>query len=345
MTPPLTTRLATDADVPAILALVSRSLGEGSIPRSVDYWRWKHVDNPFGRSPCLLSESDGQIAGLRAFMRWRWSSGGRDVPAVRAVDTATHPDWRGKGIFSRLTLALVEQMKAEGVAFVFNTPNAQSRPGYLKMGWTSLGRTNLRIRLARPLRVARTLLRRRAVAAAGDDAGDSEWGSGFAPAAELLAQPGVDTLLGGAPDGDPRLVTRTTREYVAWRYTAVPGFRYYAAWTLERDARAAVLFRLKRQGAFRELRVCDLLVGPEKRSTAAASALLRSVVRRSGADYGSAMAGAGTREHAALWRSAFLPAPHVGPIFTVRPLAPDVSPVDPKAIANWRLSIGALELF
>jgi hypothetical protein len=35
----------------------------------------------------------------------------------------------------------------------------------------------------------------------------------------------------------------------------------------------------------------------------------------------------------------------LGPIFTVRPLAPDVSPVDPTVIANWRLSIGALELF
>ena len=345
MSAPLTTRLATDADIPAILELVSRSLGEGNIPRSIDYWRWKHVDNPFGRSPCLLSEADGRIAGLRAFMRWSWSSAGRPVPAVRAVDTATHPDWRGKGIFSRLTLALVEQMKAEGVAFVFNTPNAQSRPGYLKMGWTSLGRTSLRVRLARPLRVARTVVRRGPRDAVSDDGGDSDWGSGFANAAELLTQRGVDALFDAAPDDDPRLVTRTTREYVSWRYAAIPGFRYFAAWTLESDARAAVLFRLKRQGPLRELRVCDLIVGREPRSRAAASALLRRVVRRSGADYGAAMAAAGTREYTALWRAGFLPAPRVGPIFTTRPLATGVSPVDPTSMENWRLTIGALELF
>ena len=34
----------------------------------------------------------------------------------------------------------VEEMTAEGVDVVFNTPNTQSRPGYLKMGWIDVGR-------------------------------------------------------------------------------------------------------------------------------------------------------------------------------------------------------------
>jgi GNAT superfamily N-acetyltransferase len=337
------TRLATEEDTPRMLALVRQSLGEGPIPRSIEYWRWKHAQNPFGASPCLLAEADGEIVGLRAFMRWRWQSGARAVPAVRAVDTATHRDWRGKGIFRKLTLALVEQMTAEGVGFVFNTPNSQSRPGYLKMGWESLGRTRLWVRPSRPLRIARALLRRPAAAEANDGGDDDSLP--FSPAAELLEQPGVSEFLRSLPDDDARLSTRVTPEYLSWRYAAVPGFRYYAAWELERDAAAAVVFRSKRQGALRELRVCDLIVGTGARSRAAASHLLRTVARQADADFAALMTAPGTRQHAAALGAAFIPAPRVGPIFTVRPLAAGVSPVDPTRLTNWRPSIGALELF
>lgn len=342
MSEELTTRFATDDDVPAILGLVSKSLGEGTIPRNTEYWRWKHSANPFGPSPCLLSEAEGQIVGLRAFMRWQWQSGERSVPAVRAVDTATHPKWRGKRIFNRLTMALVEQMTAEGVGFVFNTPNAQSRPGYLKMGWTSLGKTRLWVRPIRPLRIARALARRSKLAPTEQTDDRRER---FPSVRDLLAQPAVDGLFASTTREDTRLATSLSRRYLDWRYVAVPGFSYYATWALDGTSSAAVIFRFKSQGSLRELRVCDLLVGPGRGSRAAASRLLRALVRDADVDYGAAMAAPGTQEQASLIRALFFPAPRTGPIFTVRPLAAGVSPVDPTSIANWRLSIGALELF
>ena len=56
--------------------------------------------------------------------------------AVRAVDTITAPEARGRGVFTRFTLAILsnEITRDDDVSFVFNTPNDQSRPGYLKMG-------------------------------------------------------------------------------------------------------------------------------------------------------------------------------------------------------------------
>src|SRR5688572_29913041 len=116
-------RSAVEDDTGRILKLLKASLGEGTIPREAGYWNWKHRTNPFGASPALLAEHDGQLVGLRAFMRWSWLRDGVEIQAVRAVDTATHPGWQGRGIFTRLTLALVEAVKAEGVSFVFNTPN------------------------------------------------------------------------------------------------------------------------------------------------------------------------------------------------------------------------------
>ncbi len=45
----------------------------------------------------LVAEADGRIVGLRAFMRWEFVAGDRRFRAVRAVDTATHPDYQGTG--------------------------------------------------------------------------------------------------------------------------------------------------------------------------------------------------------------------------------------------------------
>ncbi len=153
-------RADASADLPAVLDFMVECFGEDTILSSREFWRWKHDRNPFGASPVLVAEAEGRIVGLRAFMRWQWQSGGNTVPAVRAVDTVTHPDWRGRGIFTRLTLRLVEEMQEEGVAFVFNTPNARSRPGYLKMGWQDVGRVSLWVRPLRPWRCLRALVGR-----------------------------------------------------------------------------------------------------------------------------------------------------------------------------------------
>src|SRR5207247_2560043 len=114
------------------------------------FFRWKHVDNPFGRSFMLVAEAEERILGLRAFMRWRFAAGGREVGAVRAVDTATHPDFQGRGIFSLLTRAALDSLPAD-VGFVFNTPNEKSGPGYLKMGWHEVGRIPIAIRVRNPM--------------------------------------------------------------------------------------------------------------------------------------------------------------------------------------------------
>ena len=65
--------------------------------RPAEFFRWKHLENPFGRSFMLVAEADGRIVGLRAFMRWEFVAGDGAFRAVRAVDTATHPDYPGAG--------------------------------------------------------------------------------------------------------------------------------------------------------------------------------------------------------------------------------------------------------
>ncbi len=92
----------------------------------------------------------GRVVAFRAFMRWEFVRGGRVLRAVRAVDTATDPDYQGRGLFRALTMHGLESVRADGVDFVFNTPNGQSRPGYLKMGWRDVGRLPAAVRFTGP---------------------------------------------------------------------------------------------------------------------------------------------------------------------------------------------------
>ena len=101
---------------------------------------------------------------FRTLLRWELAADGSTLHLVRAVDTATDPDYQGRGLFRRLTMEAVDELTADGVDAVFNTPNEQSRPGYLKMGWSVLGRPTLMVQPTSPVaqvRMARARARPR----------------------------------------------------------------------------------------------------------------------------------------------------------------------------------------
>jgi GNAT superfamily N-acetyltransferase len=130
-------------EIPNMVQLLKESLGENLIKKSVEVWNYKHVKNPFGPSHVLLAEKEEQLIGLRAFMSWKWQQGDKAWQAWRAVDTATHPNHQGKGIFKTLTLQALDEVAQKEPCFIFNTPNEKSRPGYLKMGWKALGKLKI----------------------------------------------------------------------------------------------------------------------------------------------------------------------------------------------------------
>ena len=73
----MTIREASGQDTAAIVSLLKLSLGEALMPKSESYWKWKHWDNPFGKSPVLLAFEKNELIGVRAFMRWDWTRNGK----------------------------------------------------------------------------------------------------------------------------------------------------------------------------------------------------------------------------------------------------------------------------
>ncbi len=248
-------RRADNDDISAIVRTAGAALGWSKSEPNEALFRWKHLDNPFGASPMWVAELAGEMVGFRTFLRWQWLRHGEVVSAVRAVDTATLPAAQGKGVFTALTKHALGDLEHMGVEFVFNTPNSKSLPGYLRMGWTELGRVPVSARVRRPwsLRGART---------AAD-----KWSM---PTTVGCRVEDVSEQLIGVHDSQ-MLCTNRSAEYLAWRYgleaLAYRGFSH---------PRGAAIFRLRRRGTAIECTVCEISGG---------KAVLRALLKATNADY------------------------------------------------------------
>jgi hypothetical protein len=120
-----------EKDVDEIIKLLNANFDTN---HTKEAFLWKHFENPFGKSYGLLAVDNERIVGLRMFMRWEFLFDKNIVKAIRPVDTCTDHDYRGQGLFKKITLQGLQNIREE-YELVFNTPNSNSLPGYLKMGW------------------------------------------------------------------------------------------------------------------------------------------------------------------------------------------------------------------
>jgi len=325
-----------------VLDLLDTCLGPAAAERSEAFWRWKHEASPFGTSPGLVAMADGQPIAVRVFLRWRWQSGDVILHAVRAVDTATHPDWRRHGLFRRLTSELLSAVENEGVAFVFNTPNPTSRAGYLSLGWRDVGRLPVWIRPRRPLRLLGALLRKPPSGATTSSELPPDVLSPLRPVGELLEQPALAGFLAAWGGGEARLHTPRDPDFLLWRYAAAPGIDYRAAWQLEGDSGAVLVARTRRRRGLVEVSLSELLVSGDASGRQAARTILGRIAALPEVDYLAAVAAYRSVERRVLAASGFVPI-LAGPRLVVRPLA--AAPPGLAEQGSWRLSVGDLELF
>jgi hypothetical protein len=317
-------RRAVPADDAAIIGLLCSTLGWTDDERHRALFAWKHQHNPRGPSPAWVAFDEEGLVGLRIFMRWAFRIGHERITAVRAVDTATHPRAQGRGIFRALTMQGVEELTAEGVDWVFNTPNGQSAPGYLSMGWRRVGKLPVAVRPTLK-GVPRLVFARRPAdlwslaTSAGEDA-----------RSVLDDAAGVDELVAGIFPAAGKVGTDLTATYLRWRYGGDPiAYRALLIGPTIRDG--VVFFRLRRRGPATEAVIADVLIpGGDGR---VAGRLCRQALQSSAADYGVGIGCVRPRR--------WVPVPGGGPLLTWRALARH----DPPPLGDWGLSTGDIELF
>lgn len=317
------------------------------------FWRWKHVDNPFGESygTVAVDESQNVIAGVRMMMRWTFNLDADAVVAARAVDTATHPNYQRRGIFTLLTTNALADLANTGHGFIFNTPNANSLPGYVKMGWRVVTRLPLHVRIERPLSMLRSVTRMKH-AQPGADAHQPVWSDGPVPDGwlswnEFEAKFGkdIDATVRASEEGRDatRLRTPRSREYLSWRYGKHPYINYLVSPRFSNGRLSGfIVLRRNLRSNLREAVLVEAFAG--NRSTSDLVGLMRCALPSVGADYVVAHFARGTLERRALHRARFIQVPRRGVTFTVRSLD-DHHERRATSPTSWDLSLGDVEIF
>lgn len=212
-------RPATDGDVGRLIALRERTFGRSMSP---EQWRWK-----LGRTPSSVANVWVAEAGDRAVFQYagiptRFRHLGADVLSMVSVDTMTDPEYRRRGLLSRLGRETYEHWRRAGVAFVLGIPNEQWGSRAAALGWVAISELRWWVRWLAPFRMWPVSTR------ASIDIREITEPSSFD---DLWRRTGAEGVIRDAG-------------WYAWRYLgAVPAWSVLGAWR-DGEIAGAVAFRL-----------------------------------------------------------------------------------------------------
>lgn len=321
-------------DTNEVVGLLDLALGSEGTPKTKEYWIWKHLHNPFGESYILLALVANKIAGVRAFMKWHFKKEGQIIDSVRAVDTATHPDYRGLGIFKNLTLKIIEEIKREEkISFIFNTPNNNSMPGYLKMGWKMFGKSNIKLKFASIFTLLLNRVRNKNFKKFKIKKNHS---------CQNLV---IDNIINSIVE-DNKLINRIyfftdySNDYLRWRYINVPPVNYGY---LLNENKWVLFFRLKRTKGLYEIRITDFFVHTNFEDFKLLKKEISNLLKSYEADVITFNGERGYVSEKILPKLGFINIGHKGICITLRELKMPFSEIDDKN--KWAWTAGDLELF
>ena len=114
------------------------------------YLDWLYVANPDGAAVGYDAWDGTRLAAHYVCIPARAWVEGRQVRVLLSLNTATHPDYQGKGLFTKLALMTYEAGQEAGFDGVYGVANANSTPGFVrKLGFQLVRPLEARVGLGR----------------------------------------------------------------------------------------------------------------------------------------------------------------------------------------------------
>lgn len=116
---------------------------------------WRYRDNPAGQVVGADAWDGDRLAAHYVACPTVALIDGQPVKGLLSLNTATHPDYQGRGLFTKLANAAYEQGAGGGYKFVIGVANANSTPGFLKkLAFQDVGRLHAGVLTRAPNRFA-----------------------------------------------------------------------------------------------------------------------------------------------------------------------------------------------
>lgn len=104
--------------------------------RTEEWLQWRFGANPLVDDvQMIVAEADGQVIGTEPTLVFRMRAGPERFTAYQPADWMVHPDYRRKGVFSRMTETFLERF-GDRADLYFNFPSDVLVPGLEKFDWT-----------------------------------------------------------------------------------------------------------------------------------------------------------------------------------------------------------------
>lgn len=161
------------------------------------YLRWLYADNPDGTAQGFDAWDGERLAAHYVCVPGQAQIGGATVPVLLSLNTATHPDYQGRGLFTKLAALTYERGAEQGYDAVYGVANANSTPGFIR---------KLGFQLVRPLEARLGL----------GGIGTRPHGQGAAVSFERLRTPAALAWRCANPDNPVRM----RRAGALWRFDA-----------------------------------------------------------------------------------------------------------------------------
>ena len=117
---------------------------------SLEYLKWLYLDNPTGTCISNNFVNDSIVKATYAVLPMQYAFNGQPVNAALSLNTATHPDERGKRWFTKLAERTYEMAAEEGIQLILGVANDISIKGFEEyLGFEKIGRISLRIASSR----------------------------------------------------------------------------------------------------------------------------------------------------------------------------------------------------
>ena len=126
-----------DGDESQIVELFRAAFESELLPSN---WRWRYLANPVDKPRILLAWAGEKLAAHYAVSPVEFYVRGARRLCALSMTTMTHPDYQGRGLFSRLASETYGRLAAEGYHFVYGFPNRHSHAGFVdRLGWRNCG--------------------------------------------------------------------------------------------------------------------------------------------------------------------------------------------------------------
>jgi len=135
-----------------MLELIDTTYGDIEI-KNPKYLNWQYDKNPQGKAVivlCFDEEKKDFVIGQESIIPSELNLGKVCIKSSISLNSIVHPNYRRRGIFSKLVTALPDFALNEGIVSVYGVPNLNSHKVFLKEGWSEITKLPLLVRILTP---------------------------------------------------------------------------------------------------------------------------------------------------------------------------------------------------